>query len=369
MSTALAEAPPDLIDRVRLLRSPRVGPATYRRLIGEHGSAAAALDALPAIASAAGVRRYTACAASVAVEECNRAADLGARALTLGSPSYPPGLAEIDDAPPLLWALGDPTLAARRSVALVGARNASALGRRMAAHLARDLGAEGRTVVSGLARGIDTAAHKAALETGTIAVLAGGLAAIYPRENEALAREIGQVGLLLTEMPPDLQPQARHFPRRNRLISGLTPGLVVVEGAAKSGSLITARTAADQGRDVMAVPGHPFDARAAGCNALIRDGATLVRSAADVTAALDRLLPETPSRPTRATAPSPSPTRRTGRVAPTLLNLLGPAPVAEDVLIRECGHAAPEVLAALAELDLTGEIERHPGGLVSRRAS
>ncbi|MSU88518.1 DNA-protecting protein DprA [Rhodobacteraceae bacterium 2CG4] len=363
---------------VRLVRSPRVGAATFRRLLDEHSSAQAALAALPQVARGAGVDDYRPCPPGVAQAELDRGAALGAQLLVPGRPGYPDLLARIDDRPPLLWALGDPALAQGRCIALVGARNASALGTRMAAHLARALAEMGFAVVSGLARGIDTAAHQAALDTGTVAVLAGGVDVAYPRENEDLQRRIGQRGLLLSEMPPGMTPQARHFPRRNRIISGLVPGLVVVEGAAKSGSLITARTALDQGREVMAVPGHPFDARASGCNMLIRDGATLVRSAEDIAAALDLPRPER-----RAPAASPAPPPDTDRspagpqpvpappqdgtpLVSAILNLLGPAPISEDALIRQIRRPAPEILAALGELDLTGQILRHSGGLVSR---
>ncbi|MHA3977975.1 DNA-processing protein DprA [Halovulum sp. GXIMD14794] len=352
---------------VRLIRSSRVGATTFRRLLDEHGSAQAALEALPRVAREAGVDDYRPCPAGVAQAELDRGAALGATLLAPGFPGYPEALVRIDDRPPLLWALGDPALAARQSIALVGARNASALGVRMATHLAKGLAELGFAVVSGLARGIDTAAHHAALDTGTIAVVAGGIDVTYPRENEELQRKIAQHGLLLSEMPPGLSPQARHFPRRNRIISGLVPGLVVVEGAAKSGSLITARTALDQGREVMAVPGHPFDARASGCNMLIRDGATLVRSAEDIAAALDLPRPERRA-PAATAAPQPQP-----RPAPSglplgseILNLLGPSPISEDALIRQIRRPAPEILAALGELDLAGAIDRHPGGLVSR---
>jgi len=368
---------------VRLVRSSRVGATTFRRLMDEHGSAQAALEALPRVAREAGVEDYRACPPGVAQAELDRGAALGAQLLVPGYPGYPERLARIDDRPPLLWALGDPKIAAGRAIALVGARNASALGMRMSAHLSKGLAEMGFAVVSGLARGIDTAAHKAALDTGTVAVLAGGVDVTYPRENEDLQRQIGQCGLLLSEMPPGLTPQARHFPRRNRIISGLVPGLVVVEGAAKSGSLITARTALDQGREVMAVPGHPFDARASGCNMLIRDGATLVRSAEDIAAALD--LP-TPPRPAPAASPAPEPKlnpapdpapgtsgphaapppRAGPPVTSLILNLLGPAPISEDALIRQIRRPAPDILAALGELDLTGQILRHSGGLVSR---
>ncbi len=232
-------------------------------------------------------RGYTPCPVADAEAEIDAGRRAGARLIAYGAPGYPAHLADIPDPPPLLWAMGDVAHLARPMVALVGARNASSLGLRMARKLAADLSEAGVVVVSGLARGIDTEAHKAALKGGTVAVMAGGVDVIYPPENAVLAQEIAEKGVRLSEEPMHLQPQARHFPQRNRMISGLARALVVVEAAAKSGSLITARAALDQGRDVLAVPGHPFDARAAGCNMLIRDGATLVRASRDVIEALD----------------------------------------------------------------------------------
>ena len=352
------------LDRVRLIRSSRVGATTYRRLMAEHGSAAAALEVLPKIAADAGVERYTPCPPARAQAELDAGHAAGAEPLFFGDPSYPPALTDIPDAPPLLWARGHTDLGARLAVALVGARNASALGRRMAAHLATGLGASEVIVVSGLARGIDAAAHKAALPTGTIAVLAGGIDVPYPEENADLHRLIGQDGLLLSEMPPGLRPQARHFPRRNRIISGLAQAVVVIEGAAKSGSLITARNALDQGREVMAVPGHPFDARASGCNMLLRDGATLVRGAGDVAAALGlRAVPKPQADGVPAVPPKSAPglDRR-------ILDLLGPSPVSEDVLMRQLDAPAQAVLARLAEMELSAQVARHPGGMISRPA-
>jgi len=271
---------------LRLLRSRRVGVTTFFRLMAEHGSAAAALEALPEIAAAAGVAGYRPCALSVAEAEMRAGRLAGARLLAWGEADYPRALRDIADAPPLVWARGDTALLRRPMVALVGGRDASALGTRMARRLAGALAESGHVVVSGLARGIDTAAHLAALDRGTLAVLAGGVDVVYPAENAVLAQEIAERGLLLSERPMGLQPQARDFPRRNRIVSGLARAVVVIEAAARSGSLITARMALDQGREVMAVPGHPFDARAAGCNALLRDGALLVRSADDVIEAI-----------------------------------------------------------------------------------
>ncbi|MGR3519519.1 MAG: DNA-processing protein DprA, partial [Roseovarius sp.] len=278
----------DRVSWLRLLRSRRVGPNTFHRLMADHGSAAAALDALPGIAHAAGVADYRACPTGVAEAELRAGHAAGARLLTFADAAYPAALRDLPDAPPLLWVMGDPAILSRPAIAIVGARNASSLGLRMARALAADLAAQGYPIVSGLARGIDTAAHRASLDDGTIATMAGGVDVIYPAENAELAARIAESGLRLSEQPPGLAPQARHFPVRNRLISGLARAVVVVEAAAKSGSLITARTTLDQGREVMAVPGHPIDARAAGCNMLIRDGTTLVRNATDVIEALPR---------------------------------------------------------------------------------
>ncbi|MEM9779104.1 MAG: DNA-processing protein DprA [Pseudomonadota bacterium] len=366
-SSALPRTAAAQRDWLRLIRSPRIGVATFRKLLQEHGTATTALEALPQVAASGGVKNYQITSAQAAEQELAAGLAAGAQPLFWGLPPYPAHLADIADAPPVLWARGDPELATDRTIALVGARNASALGQRMAGHLARELGATGWTIVSGLARGIDTAAHEASVATGTIAVLAGGIDRIYPRENLELARQIAEEGLILSEMPPGLQAQARHFPRRNRIISGLCPALVVIEGAAKSGSLISARTALDQGREVFAVPGHPFDARAAGCNLLIRDGATLVRSAADITDALDHARPE---RPVPGPTPAQPPLPLASPVDPSdldhrILGLLSPAPISEDALIRQLGSPPPPVLSVLGELDLQGRIARHPGGLVS----
>ncbi len=355
----------DELSVLRLIRSRRVGPTTFHRLIDEHGSAAAALAALPEVARAAGVADYTPCPEKQARAEIKAGKAAGARLLIHGGPGYPTALAEIDDAPPVLWALGQLELLTRPMIALVGARNASSLGLRMAKRLSEGLGEVGICVVSGLARGIDAAAHEAALPTGTIAVQAGGIDVIYPQENTALARQMAETGLRLTEAPPGTQPQARHFPARNRIISGLSAGVVVVEAALKSGSLITARDALDQGREVMAVPGHPMDGRAGGCNALIRDGATLVRGSEDVLAALNaRAAPPEPH-----PAPPPPPTSRavkSGDLGAKILERLGPSPSAEDQVIRDLDVPAAAFSQALTALEIEGRIERHRGGLISR---
>ena len=358
----------DRVSWLRLLRSRRVGPATFHRLISEHGTAQAALAALPEVARAADVTDYTPCPTGVAEAELRAGHAAGAVMLTCADANYPKALRDLSDAPPVLWVMGDMAVLDRPVIALVGARNASSLGTRMARSLAADLSEQGFTIVSGLARGVDTAAHLASLKGGTVAVMAGGVDVIYPAENTTLASDILKTGLRLSEQPIGLIPQARHFPSRNRLISGLAHAVVVVEAAAKSGSLITARTALDQGREVLAVPGHPIDARASGCNMLIRDGATLVRSAADVIEALPKNKPkETQAEMSLDTTPEP--TGRTPRDTTALhqqiLQRLGPSPLAEDQLIRDLGAPARSVAPVLVDLELDGQITRQPGGLLS----
>ncbi|MFU8825199.1 DNA-processing protein DprA [Yoonia sp.] len=354
----------DAINHLRLLRSRRVGPATYRRLLGEYGTAQDALAALPDIARAAGVENYEICPLGVIRAELQAGKAAGARLLSNRDSQYPMTLRDISDAPPLLWCLGKTNLLTRPMIALVGARNASSLGTRMARKLAADLTDHGYVVVSGLARGIDTAAHLGALPRGTIAVQAGGVDVIYPVDNTALAHDIAKDGLRLSEMPMGLQPQARHFPARNRIISGLAQAVVVVEAAAKSGSLITARNALDQARDVFAVPGHPFDARAAGCNMLLRDGATLVRCVEDV---IEALTPPDPAMPLPEPAPQPRPVlRNIAALHNMILSRLGSAPVAEDQLLRDLAVPATQVAPALVDLELDGKITRQAGGLLAR---
>jgi DNA processing protein len=338
----------DRFSWLRLLRSRRVGVSTFWRLMSEHGSAAAALVALPEVARAAGISDYTPCPEGVIHAELKAARRAGAVMLCKGSANYPQSLCDISDAPPILWAVGNLTLLQRPMIAMVGARNASSLGTRMARRMAEDLGQAGFVVVSGLARGVDAAAHLAALPTGTIAVMGGGVDVIYPAENAVLADEIRKVGLILSEQPMGLQPQSRHFPARNRIISGLAQAVVVIEAAAKSGSLITARNALDQGRDVLAVPGHPFDARAAGCNMLLRDGATLARSAEDVIEALgapERPLPLPAPRPADLPLPEPSRMQRglraTAALHQKILDRLGPRPLPKTSSSVIWGRPAP----------------------------
>ncbi|WP_299943766.1 DNA-processing protein DprA [uncultured Ruegeria sp.] len=356
----------DRFSWLRLLRSRKVGPATFRRLLREHGSAQNALAALPEMARAAGIERYEICPPGVIEAELRAAKAAKARLLCLGAADYPEALNDISDAPPMLWAIGDPSILKRQAIAMVGARNCSSLGARMARALAADLGKQDFVIVSGLARGIDTSAHLAALATGTVAVMAGGVDVIYPAENADLARDIVESGLRLSEQPMGTTPQARHFPRRNRIISGLAQAVIVVEAAAKSGSLITARDALDQGREVLAVPGHPFDARAAGCNLLIRDGATLIRSAEDVIDALPKQQPEYAIQqepPARQITTEPDSIPRALHEA--ILTRLGPSPIAEDQLIRDIAATAGDIGPVLVDLELDGKIQRQPGGLLS----
>ncbi|TBN38040.1 DNA-protecting protein DprA [Paracoccus subflavus] len=349
---------------LRLIRSRRVGPSTYHRLVAEHGSARAALDALPAIAAAAGIMDYEACPEDVAAAELAAGRKVGARLIRCDSPLYPPALQEIDGAPPVLWVRGDPAWLTRDPVAVIGARNSSSLGLRMARGMAAGLGEAGHTVVAGLARGIDTAAHNAALPTGTIAVMAGGVDVIYPAENVVLAAQIAEKGALLSEQPPGTEPQARHFPTRNRIVSGLSLAVVVIEAAHRSGTLITAKNALDQGREVMAVPGHPMDARAGGCNQLIRDGAVLVRNSGDVCAALGRTGDAAPrAAPGTGLPPGPAPESiQPVEVEARILSRLGPSPCDENDVIRDLGLPAATASAAILSLELQGRLLRVPGG-------
>lgn len=337
--------------------------------MGEHETAAASLAALPDVAAAAGVSKYAACSEDAAAAEIEAGHRAGARLIAWGEKEYPDLLTTIGDPPPLIWAIGDVGLFNRPTVAMVGARNASSLGARMAKRLAADLAEAGYVVVSGLARGVDTAAHLAALDRGTIAVLAGGVDVVYPAENAVLAQEIAEKGLRISEGPMNMHPQARHFPRRNRLISGLATGVVVIEAAAKSGSLITARTALDQGRDVLAVPGHPFDARASGCNMLLRDGATLVRGASDVIEVLEAAQIDPESKKPNAVdipaGPVERATTETHQLHAQILERLSPSPVSEDQLIRDVGASVQTVAPVLVTLEMEGRIRRQSGGLVA----
>jgi DNA processing protein len=358
----------DLIDRLRLVRTPGIGPVTFRQLLRRFGTAAAALEAVPDLARRGGGKTPRLFDRSQAEREIAQVEKFGARYLTLGQGLYPRLLAELEDAPPLLMAKGDLNLLDPMAVAIVGARNASAAACRFARGLAHDLGQQGLAVVSGLARGVDSAAHDGALESGTVGVVAGGIDVFYPPENEARQKALYEHGLVVAEMPPGTEPRARHFPYRNRIIAGMCAGTVVVEAAPRSGSLITARLAAEAGREVMAVPGSPLDARAQGCNQLIRDGATLVQNARDVVEEL---------RPMEARVRSaPAPYRAETELANGDENalglveeLLGPSPVPVDEIIRLSGASSGTVQMALLELDLAGRLDRHAGGKVSLRAA
>ena len=302
-----------------------------------------------------------------AEREIAKVEKLGARFLALGQGLYPALLAEMEDAPPLLIAKGDLDLLDRRSVAIVGARNASAAACRFARGLAHDLGEEDVVVVvSGLARGIDSAAHDGALATGTIGVIAGGIDVVYPPENRSGSTRYTNAGWSLAEMPPGTEPRARHFPYRNRIIAGISAGTVVVEAAPRSGSLITARLAAEAGREVMAVPGSPLDPRAQGCNQLIRDGATLVQTAADVIEAIRLPTSSVRSAPTRYEH-APEEMIDGEDALASVESLLGPSAVPVDEIIRLSGATAGAVQMALLELDLAGRLERHAGSKVSLR--
>lgn len=361
-------SPAERLARLRLARSENVGPVTFRDLLDHFGNAVAALDALPGLAARGGAKRSIKIASAADAEaEVAKTEKLGGKVLVFGDEGFPARLAAIDPPPPVISVAGDAALLARKSIALVGSRNASAAGRRIASDMAAALGAEGFVVVSGLARGIDTSAHRASLDRGTIAVLAGGLDIVYPEENRGLQSEIAVRGALVTEMPPGTSPQARHFPRRNRLISGLSLAVVVVEAALRSGSLITARFALEQGRDVFAVPGSPLDPRAQGANRLIKDGAPLVENASDVIAALVEPLShrfrelEPPSFAPRS---SPAPSADEDARA-CILAALGPTPTPLDDLVRQSGTSVPLVRAVIIELELAGRIHRDPGDRIS----
>jgi DNA processing protein len=353
---------------LRLARSEGVGPRTFSGLLQRYGSAEAALDALPVLAKAGGRRTpLKICPETDAIAEIERAHAIGAHLLLSCEDAFPALLAEVDPPPPVIYVLGQLSSLSTESVGIVGARNASAGGRRLAQDIAAGLGAHGFMVVSGLARGIDTAAHSGALEHGTIAVLAGGVDVVYPPENAKLHARVVESGAIISEMPPGFAPLASHFPRRNRIISGLSRGIVVVEAAIGSGSLITARHALEQNRDVFAVPGSPLDPRSRGANDLIRQGATLVESADDVAAVLSsqplRLRPRLP-------APMPPLLDAMGdghleAARNRLTELLGPTPVEIDELIRQSGETPEAVNTILLELELSGRLHRSAGQRVS----
>ncbi len=351
------------VARLRLIRSENVGPVTFRQLIARFGTGVAALAALPDLARRGGGRAPRIASEADALRELTAVEKFGGQHLFWGLQPYPTLLAQIEDAPPVIAVKGDPSLATRKTVGMVGARNASAAAVRFARELATGLAEEGVVVVSGLARGIDSAAHVGSISSGTIAVIAGGLNIVYPHENAALQERIAAEGLLVAEQPLGTEPQARHFPRRNRIISGLSHGVVIVEAAPRSGSLITARFAGEQGREVMAVPGSPLDPRAQGCNGLIRDGATLVQSAADIIETLEPLSRRFAS-PPASFDPPPSPDADDSD-RDIVTNLLGPVAVSIDELIRQSGLSPSMLHTILLELEIGGRLERHAGGRVS----
>lgn len=409
MSGRLSDA--QLVDWLRLIRSENVGPRTFQQLVNRFGGAGAALEALPELAARSLRGRVIRIASrEEALREIEAAGALGVRFATTGDPDYPPLLREIADAPPLIALRGASWVAQRDGVAIVGSRNASASGLAFAERLARGLALENYVVVSGLARGIDAVAHRATLETGTIAVLAGGHARPYPAEHARLVEEIAERGLVISEMPIEWEPRGRDFPRRNRIISGVSRATIVVEAARRSGSLITARFANEQGREVFAVPGSPLDPRAEGTNDLIRQGATLCARPEDVISTLSEnagaptrktlfddgvtedenlideldLFPENgpafeerPRRPDFAPPVGPSQSETAWQGAKgedaepprdpheVVVSLLGPAPISIDELIRVARLTAPEVQGVLTELDIEGRLQRHGVNSVS----
>jgi DNA processing protein len=359
---------------LRLIRSDNVGPATFGDLINHFGSAEAALDALPELSRRGGSTRTIRIATIADAErELETAHRFGARFIGIGEPDYPPALRQIDAAPPLISAKGDLAVANLPAVGMVGSRNASISGAKFAAMMAQEIGRAGYSIVSGLARGIDAAAHRASLETGTIAAMAGGLDQPYPPENVDLLDQIcGGRGLAVSEMPFGWEPRARDFPRRNRLIAGVALGVVVIEAAARSGSLITARLAGEFGRLVFAVPGSPLDPRCEGTNGLLKDGATVTTKAQDVLQALAPISQLDLFSPREADEPeSDDPAGYAQPVPPNdderlvIIRALGPTPVEIDDIIRHTGLAASSVYLVLLELDIAGRLERHAGGFVS----
>jgi DNA processing protein len=353
------------IERLRLIRSDHVGPRTFRTLINYFGGARAALERLPEMARRGGaVRPGRICTEADARAELTACEKLGIRLLAPGEAAYPPRLAELDDAPPLLSVRGAFETLMRPIIAIVGSRNASGAGLKFAGQLARDLGDAGFVIASGLARGIDQAAHRASLTGGTVAVLAGGQDKIYPPEHKDLLADILASGVAISELPLGYAPRAHDFPRRNRLISGVALGVIVVEAAHRSGSLITARLAAEQGREVFAVPGSPLDPRAAGANDLIKQGATLVTEASDVIQAVEPIMGRPIALRESDDEQAFASDLNAGDRA-RAIDLLGPTPILLDDLIRMAGTSPAVVRTVLLELELAGRLERHGGGLVS----
>ena len=354
---------PEAFARIRLLRSPNVGPVSYRQLLRRFGSAEAALVALPDLVQR-GRSGYRPANEDLVAAEVQAVRSAGARYLFHDSPDYPALLAELEGAPPILTCRGDAALGQRPCVAIVGARNASAAAVKLARMFAGELTEAGFVVVSGLARGIDGAAHQASLAGGTIGVIASGIDIAYPPEHADLQEAVARQGLLLAEQPPGTEPLARHFPSRNRIIAGIAAGTLIVEAAPKSGSLITARLAGEAGREVMAVPGSPLDSRSQGCNQLIRDGATLVQRTEDVIEALTSFQGQ-PRSVLRETAPDWDLAPEAAGDPADIAGMLTTAPVAVDELVRQSGASAGAVQLALLDLELAGSLVRHAGGRVS----
>ncbi len=358
------------VDWLRLSRVAQVGPITFFMLLERFGTAESAIEALPGLASRAGRGRPPSIPSKAIIKaEVERILRHGAQLIAACEPDYPEALAAIEDAPPVIVVGRNAALLQRPCIAIVGARNASLNGRRIAGKLATDLSDAGLVVVSGLARGIDTQAHRAALAGGTIGVVAGGIDVAYPSENASLQAEIFEKNCLVSELPLGTEPIARHFPRRNRIISGLAPGVIVVEAARHSGSLITARMALEQGRDVFAVPGSPLDPRAQGTNNLIRDGAILTETADDVLRELsmERIRPvhRISAQTDSPSAPQDGADSELNEARHLVLEALGPSPIAVDELVRDCQVSLPVVLTILLELELAGRLERQSGHQVS----
>lgn len=360
------------LDWLRLIRSENVGPITFRQLMTRFGSAHDALEALPDLARRGGSSiRIGVCPKSAAEKEMAALAKIGGRLIASDEPEYPPALAALADAPPLISVVGHPHLLGKPMIAMVGARNGSANGIRFTETLARDLSEAGFVVASGLARGIDAAAHRGAIDGGTVAVMAGGVDIVFPTENQSLYQEIAERGALISELHLGVRPQAQHFPNRNRIISGLAVAVVVIEATLRSGSLITARLAGEQGRDVMAVPGNPLDPRARGANKLIREGAALIEGADDV---LEALAGTGAGHP--AAEPGPPPLtagpaaqeldeEALSTARDVITALLGAASTPVDEILRRSGIPPAHVTMILLELELAGRLQRHPGGQVS----
>jgi DNA processing protein len=362
----MTDADRDTLDRLRLIRSANVGPVTYFQLIQRFGSAAAALEAIPQLAARGGGRTPVIAPLEDVEREIEAVGRLGARYLFLGQGLYPPLLAELDTAPPALIVRGDLRLFERPLVAIVGARNASAAACRFARGLAQQLAEAGVVVVSGLARGIDTAAHHGSISGGTIGVIASGIDIAFPPENRGLQEDIATRGLLIAEQPPGREPLARHFPFRNRIIAGLSLATVVVEAAPRSGSLITARLAAESGREVLAVPGSPLDPRAQGCNQLIRDGATLIQSAEDVLESIRPIARHRIASPiSRFRQECAAGADASDAERKQVVEMLSHTPVSVDELVRHSALPPAIVQTVLLELELGGSLERHAGGRVS----